>query len=50
MYRLNAEKAGHRAIAAAMSFVGEGQIGLERLSAEQRIEDRRSALAGRQPG
>jgi thymidylate synthase ThyX len=50
MYRLIEEQAGHRAIADAMSFVGEGQIGLERLSAEQRIEDRRSALASRQPG
>jgi thymidylate synthase ThyX len=50
MYRLIAEAAGHRAIAGAMSFVGEGQVGLERLSAEQRIEDKRSALAGRQPG
>jgi thymidylate synthase ThyX len=49
MHRLIAEEAGHRAIADAISFVGDGQIGLERLNAERRIEDKRSALAARQP-
>jgi hypothetical protein len=48
MHRLIAEQAGHRAIADAMRFVGEDGSGLERLSAEQRIEERRSALVLRQ--
>ncbi|MPZ49979.1 MAG: thymidylate synthase [Dehalococcoidia bacterium] len=49
MYRLIAERAGHRAIAETMTFVGDGVAGLERLNAEQRIEEKRSALAAR-PG
>jgi thymidylate synthase ThyX len=48
MYRLIAEQARHRAIADAMRFVGEDGSSLERLTAEQRIEERRSALALRQ--
>jgi thymidylate synthase ThyX len=44
MHRLIAEQAGHEAIAEAMRFVGEAESGLERLSAEQRIEKKRSAL------
>jgi thymidylate synthase ThyX len=47
MHRLIAEHAGHQAIADAIKFVGESDGGLERLSAEQRIEDKRSALASR---
>ena len=42
MHRLIAEEAGHRALAAAMSFVDHGQVGLERLDAERRAEARRS--------
>ncbi len=49
MHRLIAEEAGHRLIADAMRFVGTNGSGLERLSAEQRIEARRSALAARDP-
>ncbi|HEX5369442.1 MAG TPA: FAD-dependent thymidylate synthase, partial [Dehalococcoidia bacterium] len=49
MHRLIAEQAGHRLIAGAVRFVGGGDGGLERLSSEQRIEARRSALAAREP-
>ncbi len=41
MHRLIAEQAGHRALAAAMSFVDHGAVGLERLDAERRAESRR---------
>jgi thymidylate synthase ThyX len=48
MHRLIAEHAGHKAIAREMQFVGEGEAGLERLSAEIRNEAKHSALAFRQ--
>ena len=40
MYRLIAEEAGHRDIAASMSFVDLGVTDLGRLDAEQRAEAR----------
>ncbi|HEX6230737.1 MAG TPA: FAD-dependent thymidylate synthase [Actinomycetota bacterium] len=43
MHRLIAERAGHRAIAAAMSHVDVGDVDLERLEAERRAEARRKA-------
>ena len=43
MLRLIGDQAGHRAIAAAMSFAGGGESALERLAAEQRNEERRTA-------
>ena len=45
MHRQIAERAGHRAIAAAMTFVDHGTYGLERLDAERAAEARR-ALRG----
>jgi hypothetical protein len=42
MHRAIAEQAGHRALAAAMSFVDHGSTDLERLEAERRAERRRS--------
>jgi len=59
MHRLIAERAGHRLIAEAMTFVDHGEHELERLDAERRAEARRAALpdvpnaacsAGRWPG
>ncbi len=44
MHRLIAEEAGHRAIAAAMSFVDHSEVDLERLQAERRAEARRESL------
>jgi thymidylate synthase ThyX len=41
MHRLIAEKAGHRAIAAAMRYVDHGDTELERLDAERAAEARR---------
>jgi thymidylate synthase ThyX len=41
MHRLIAEKAGHRAIAAAMQYVDHGDSELERLDAERAAEARR---------
>ena len=41
MHRLIAEQAGHRAIAAAMSYVDHGEVELERLEAEKAAERRR---------
>jgi Thymidylate synthase complementing protein len=43
MHRLIADGAGHRLIAAAMSFVDHGDAGLGRLESEKRIEERRVA-------
>jgi thymidylate synthase ThyX len=43
MHRAIAEQAGHRAIAAAMSYVDHGTTDLERLDAERRAEARRTA-------
>jgi len=42
MHRQIADVAGHRAIAAAMSFVDLSPAGLERLEAERRTEQRRT--------
>jgi thymidylate synthase ThyX len=42
MHRAIAEVAGHRAVAAAMTFVDHGSTDLERLEAERRAERRRS--------
>jgi hypothetical protein len=49
MHRLIVEEAGHAAIGRAMAFVGDAEGGLERLSSEQRLDARRSALAARRP-
>ncbi len=48
MHELIRTKAGHRHIAAAMSFVSTEDVSLERLSSERRSETRRAAL--KQPG
>lgn len=45
MHRLVGDEAGHRAIAAAMKFVGGEQEGLERIEAERAQEAKRRALA-----
>jgi thymidylate synthase ThyX len=48
MYRLIAEQAGHRTIAAMMSHVDEedyDSAGLERLQGERRAEERRTTRA-----
>jgi len=45
MHRLIAERAGHRLIAEAMTFVDHGEHELERLDAERRAEARREATA-----
>jgi thymidylate synthase ThyX len=42
MHRLIEERAGHRAIAAAMSFADHSQVELERLEAERAAERRRA--------
>jgi thymidylate synthase ThyX len=42
MHRLIAEKAGHRAIAAAMTFADHSAVELERLEAERSAERRRA--------
>jgi thymidylate synthase ThyX len=41
MHRLIAEQAGHRAVAAAMSFADHSEVALERLEAERAAERRR---------
>jgi len=41
MHRLIDERAGHRAIAAAMSFVDHSEVELERLKAERELERKR---------
>ena len=43
MHRLIAEGAGHRAIAAAMTFADHSEVALERLEAERAAERRRAA-------
>ena len=43
MHRLIAEQAGHRALAAAMSYVDHGTYDLERLGSERAAEQRRAA-------
>jgi thymidylate synthase ThyX len=45
MHRLIAERAGHRAIAAAMRFADHSGVELERLEAERRTEAKRRALS-----
>jgi thymidylate synthase ThyX len=45
MHRLIAERAGHRLIADAMSFVDHEEHELERLDAERRAEARRASVA-----
>ena len=47
MHRLIAERAGHRAIADAMSFVDHSEVALERLDAERRSARRRAATGDR---
>jgi thymidylate synthase ThyX len=42
MHRLIADKAGHCAIAAAMSFADHSEVELERLNAERALEARRA--------
>jgi thymidylate synthase ThyX len=46
MHRLIAERAGHRAIAAAMSFADHSLVALERLQAERAAERRRGGVTG----
>jgi hypothetical protein len=43
MHRLIAEQAGHRAIAAAMTFADHSEVELERLEAERAAERRRAS-------
>jgi thymidylate synthase ThyX len=45
MHRLIADRAGHRALAAAMRFVDHSAVELERLEAERRTDARRRALS-----
>src|SRR5207253_5769786 len=42
MHRLIAERAGHRAVAAAMRFVDHSEVELERLKSEREIEKKRT--------
>ena len=49
MHRLIAERAGHAAIADAMTFVDHSEVALERLAAERRSERRRSAAGDPPP-
>jgi thymidylate synthase ThyX len=44
MHRLIGDRAGHRAIAAAMSFADHSEVELERLQEERRLEAKRSQL------
>jgi thymidylate synthase ThyX len=44
MHRLIAERAGHRAIAEAMTFADHSRVDLERLEAERRTEARRKVM------
>jgi hypothetical protein len=48
MHRLIAERAGHRLIADAMTFVDHAEHELERLDAERRAEVRRAAVPAEQ--
>jgi hypothetical protein len=43
MHRLIADRAGHRALAAAMTFADHSTVDLERLEAERAAERRRAA-------
>jgi hypothetical protein len=42
MHRLIDQRAGHHALAAAMSFADHSQVALERLEAERAAERRRA--------
>jgi thymidylate synthase ThyX len=44
MHTLIAERAGHRAVAAAMSFVDHSRVELERLNAERALERKRRSI------
>ena len=44
MHRLIAERAGHEAIAAAMTFADHSAVELERLKAERELERRRQSV------
>jgi hypothetical protein len=46
MHRLVGEEAGHRAIADAMGFVVHDQVGLGRLAAERRLDQKAEGRAG----
>ena len=46
MHRLIAETAGHRAIAAAMTFADHSEVELERLQEERRLERKRARQTG----
>jgi thymidylate synthase ThyX len=46
MHRLIAERAGHRAIAAAMTFADHSEVELERLKAERDLERKRAPYEG----
>jgi thymidylate synthase ThyX len=50
MYRLIAERAGHRAIAAAMTFADHSDVELSRLDAERAAERRRAEHRARTIG
>jgi thymidylate synthase ThyX len=50
MHRLIGEQAGHRRLAAAMSFVDHGEHGLERLDSERRAAARRATAAAAADG
>src|SRR5438046_3968924 len=43
MHRLIADRAGHKAVAAAMSFVDHSEVELERLQSERALERKRQA-------
>ena len=45
MHTLIAERAGHRAVAAAMQFADHSQVELERLSSERALERKRTTIA-----
>jgi thymidylate synthase ThyX len=49
MHTLIAERAGHRAIAAAMQFVDHSEVALERLNAERALEARRARRDAGEP-
>jgi hypothetical protein len=42
MHTLIAERAGHRAVAAAMQFVDHSEVELERLNSERALERKRA--------
>jgi thymidylate synthase ThyX len=46
MHRLIDERAGHHAIAAAMTFADHSEVELERLKAERQLERRRAYSSG----